>query len=121
MLHGEGPPLQFTTTLKEVSKLDENSVGGLKSAQRGCIKLRRPPPDGCEELRNTGCARLGLAVPGQRRYMHMDDVSHAEDRAKVLPGCWDSQVEARDVHIRSGLATMKVDSERLNTVVFQRS
>ena len=27
-------PLQFTTTLKGVSKLDENSVGGLKSAQR---------------------------------------------------------------------------------------
>ena len=53
--------------------------------------------------------------------MHVDDVSCAEDRAKVLPGRGESQVEAYDVHIRPGLVTMKVNSERLNSVVFKRS
>ena len=50
--------------------------------------------------------------------MHVDDVSCAEDRAKVLPGRGESQVEAYDVHIRPGLVTMKVNSERLNSVGF---
>ena len=53
--------------------------------------------------------------------MHVDDVSRAEDRAKVLPGRRESQVEAYDVHIRPGLVAMEVNSERLNSMVLKRS
>ena len=118
MLHGKRH-LQFTSTLKEVGKLNENSVSRLKSAQRGRVKLRRPP-----WMRRAAQHRLrtaGLGRAGRRRCMHVDDVSCAEDRAKVLPGRGESQVEAYDVHIRPGLVTMKVNSERLNSVVFKRS
>ena len=53
--------------------------------------------------------------------MHVDDVSRAEDRAKVLPGRRESQVEAYDVHIRPGFVTVEVNSKGPNSMVFKRS
>ena len=53
--------------------------------------------------------------------MHTDDVSCAEDRAKVIPGRRERQVEAHDEHIWPGLVPIKVSRERVNSVVLKRS
>ena len=53
--------------------------------------------------------------------MHTDDVSCAEDRAKVIPGRRESQVQAHDVYMWPGLVPMKVSRERVNSVVLKRS
>ena len=78
-------------------------------------------PHGCRELRNAGCARLGFVVPVGGEACTRTTCLVREDRAKVIPGRRERQVEAHDEHIWPGLVPIKVSRERVNSVVLKRS